>query len=133
MPLDTNGKNIDQIVETKVYKNFSDVPRVLYKPNELENGSLMAKIKSRNVLRVGYVPDIMPFAFFNKYGELVGYDIHMAYDLAEILNVSRIEFVPVNRRTEYDSVNNGSCDIIMAGVPLGSGNDRNGQVYIALY
>lgn len=118
MPLDTNGKSIDQIVETKVYKNFSDVPRVLYEPNALENGSLMAKIKSRNVLRVGYVPDIMPFAFFNKYGELVGYDIHMAYDLAEILNVSRIEFMPVNRRTEYDPVNNGSCDIIMAGVPL---------------
>jgi Na+/H+-dicarboxylate symporter/ABC-type amino acid transport substrate-binding protein len=118
MPLDVNEKRVDQIVETKVYKNYSDIPSVRDKPNALEDGSLMAKIKSRDVLRVGYNPDIMPFAFFNKYGELVGYDINMAYDLARILNVSSVEFVPVDQRTLYDRVNNASCDIIMAGVAL---------------
>ncbi len=118
MPLDANGKRFDQIVETRVYKNFSDDPSVRDEPNGTENGSLMAKIKSRDVLRVGYNPDIMPFAFFNKDGELVGYDIHMAYDLAIVLNVSRIEFVPVDQNTLFDRVENGSCDIIMADVAL---------------
>jgi len=97
MPLDASGKRFDQIVETKVYKNYSDVPAVRDEVNALEDGSLIEKIKRRDILRVGYNPDIMPFAFFNKDGELVGYDIQMAYDLAKILNVSRIEFVPVIR------------------------------------
>lgn len=118
MPMDVNGKGLDQIVKTKVYKNYSDVPSFRDKPNALGDSGLMAKIKGRDVLRVGYNPDIMPFAFFNKYDELVGYDIQMAYDLARILNVSSIEFVPVDQRTLYDRVNNGSCDIIMAGVAL---------------
>ncbi|MDD1758749.1 MAG: cation:dicarboxylase symporter family transporter [Methanotrichaceae archaeon] len=136
MPLDANGKRVNQIVETKVYKNFSDVPAVRDKLNVRENGSLMVKIKSRDVLRVGYNPDIMPFAFFNKDEELVGYDIHMAYDLAKILNVSRIEFVPVDQRTLFDRVNNGSCDIIMSGVALVPGMIGKGRFtspYIDLY
>ena len=105
---------------------------------EVEESSLMAKIKSRDVLRVGYNPDHMPFAFFNKDGELVGYDIHMAYDLAKILNVSHIEFVPVDSRTWVDRVNNGSCDIIMSGLGLvpemiGEGKCRYTTGYIDLH
>lgn len=118
MPLDVTGNRIGQSVETRVYRYYSEVPPVRDKPNALENGSLLSRIRGRDVLRVGYVPDIMPFAFFNKEGELVGYDIHMAYDLAGVLNVSKVEFVPVERRSGYDMVNNGSCDIIMSGVAL---------------
>ncbi len=136
MPLDINKKRVDQIVETKVYKNFSDVPAVRDEPNITENGGLMARIKGRGTLRVGYNPNTMPFAFFNKDGELVGYDIHMAYDLAKILNVSRIEFVPVDSRTFFERVNKGSCDIIMAGVAIVPGIIERGKFtspYIALH
>ncbi|MDD1752239.1 MAG: cation:dicarboxylase symporter family transporter [Methanotrichaceae archaeon] len=118
MPLDANGKKVDQLVETKVYKNYSDVPVVLDELLTLEDRNLMTKIRGRNVLRVGYNPDTMPFAFFNEDGDLVGYDIHMAYDLARVLNVSRIEFVPVNQSNLFDRVNNGSCDIIMSGIAM---------------
>jgi ABC-type amino acid transport substrate-binding protein len=57
----------------------------------------------------------------------VGYDIHMAYDLAKILNISRIEFVPVDRSNLFDSVNDGSCDIIMAGIGLVPGMIGKGR------
>jgi Na+/H+-dicarboxylate symporter/ABC-type amino acid transport substrate-binding protein len=138
MPLDANGKIFDQIVKTKVYKNFSDVPAIRDELNALEDGSLIEKIKRRDILRVGYNPNIMPFAFFNKDGELVGYDIHMAYELAKILNVSCIEFIPVDSRTWTDSVNNGSCDIIMSGLGLvpgmiGEGRCRFTSGYIDLH
>jgi len=118
MPLDAYGNRADQIIETGVYKSFSDVPLTLNKSNVSENGSLMEKIKSRDVLRVGYSPDNMPFAFFNNEGELVGYDIQMAYDLARILNVSQLEFVPIDSSTWVERVNNGSCDLIMSGLAL---------------
>jgi len=118
MPLDANGNRVDQALETKVYRNYSDVPLVQDTSRALENGSLFGQIKSRDVLRVGYNPDRMPLAYFNKDGELVGYDIQMAYDLARTLNVSRIEFIPMDRGTFLDRVNNGSCDIVMAGMVL---------------
>jgi len=121
MPLDAYGNRADQIIETGVYKSFSDVPLTLNKSNVSENGSLMEKIKSRDVLRVGYSPDNMPFAFFNNEGDLVGYDIQMAYDLARILNVSQLEFVPIDSSTWVERVNNGSCDLIMSGLALAPG------------
>jgi Na+/H+-dicarboxylate symporter/ABC-type amino acid transport substrate-binding protein len=118
MPLDINGERVGSNLQTKVYKNYTDAHLNLDKPSDLENGSLIEKIKRRDILRVGYSPGNMPFAFFNKDGELVGYDIQMAYDLAKILNVSHVEFVPVDSRTWVDRVNNGSCDIIMSGLAL---------------
>jgi ABC-type amino acid transport substrate-binding protein len=127
MPLDANGERVDQTLETRVYKSISEVSTIGTITDASKDGGLMADIKSRDVLRVGYNSDAMPFSFLNKNGELVGYDIHMAYDLAKILNISRIEFVPVDRSNLFDSVNNGSCDIIMAGVGLVPGMIGKGR------
>ena len=112
MPPEVRGAGI----AATVYRNYSDVPLI---PDTPPSGlSLLQQIRSRDVLRVGYIPDMMPLAYFNRDGDLVGYDIHMAYDLARTLNVSRIEFIPVDRETFLDRVNNGSCDIVMSGVVL---------------
>jgi Na+/H+-dicarboxylate symporter/ABC-type amino acid transport substrate-binding protein len=112
MPPEVRGAGID----TTVYRNYSDVPPV--QDTSPAGESLLTQIRSRDVLRVGYIPDMMPLAYFNRDGDLVGYDIHMAYDLARTLNVSRIEFIPVDRETFLDRVNTGSCDIVMSGVVL---------------
>jgi Na+/H+-dicarboxylate symporter/ABC-type amino acid transport substrate-binding protein len=117
MPQDIMGANVNQTLETTIYKTYAEVPPV-QDTAPAKNGSLLQRIRNRDVLRVGYDPDTMPLAYFNKDGDLVGYDIHMAYDLARTLNVSRIEFIPVDQETFLDRVNNGSCDIVMAGVLL---------------
>ena len=62
----------------------------------------------------------MPFVFFNGLGELVGYDVQMAYDLAMFINVSRIEFVPITGDSIADSLNRGYCDIVMSSVMVTS-------------
>ena len=41
------------------------------------------RIRARNVLRVGYIPDRLPFAFVNATGELVGMDVELAGRLAQ--------------------------------------------------
>ncbi|HNL86739.1 MAG TPA: transporter substrate-binding domain-containing protein, partial [Methanoregulaceae archaeon] len=115
MPPEVSGREID----TTIYRNYSDVP--LIPDTSPARESLFNQIRSRDVLRVGYNPDMMPLAYFNRDGDLVGYDIHMAYDLARTLNVSRIEFIPVDRETFLDRVNDGSCDIVMSGVVLVTG------------
>jgi Na+/H+-dicarboxylate symporter/ABC-type amino acid transport substrate-binding protein len=88
--------------------------------------SMLEVIHKRGSLRVGYVPSMIPYCYFNAAGELVGFDVEMAHKLAAELGVS-LEFVPI------DLANRGSwsvteslgmrldgiyCDIIMAGVPL---------------
>ncbi len=53
----------------------------------------LAAIRASGVLRVGYNGDVPPFSYWNGRGELVGFDISFAYELARDLGV-RLEFVP---------------------------------------
>ena len=82
------------------------------------------QIRERGVLRVGYNSNNVPFAFFNGKGELVGYDVEMAYDLARTLNVSRIEFVPITGTTLAESLDSGYCDIVMSAVVVNARQAR---------
>ena len=67
---------------------------------------------------MGYNSDCIPFVFFNKNESLVGYDVQMAYDLAQFLNVSKIEFVPITGDLIPDYLNRGVCDIVMSSVTV---------------
>ena len=73
------------------------------------------RIHARGAIRVGYLPDNLPFAYFNAAGDLVGFDIEMAHTLARDLGVG-LEFVPIDRDRMAEQVNTGYCDIIMSGV-----------------
>ena len=76
--------------------------------------SRLAWIQTQKLLRVGYLPDNLPFAYFNGKGDLVGFDIEMAHGLARDLGV-QLAFVPVERDRMTAQVNEGYCDIIMSG------------------
>jgi Na+/H+-dicarboxylate symporter len=54
----------------------------------------LAQIRQRGTLRIGYDPANLPFSFFNLDGELVGFDVELAQNLAESFGV-RAEFVPI--------------------------------------
>jgi Na+/H+-dicarboxylate symporter len=59
-------------------------------------GERLAAVGSRKMLRVGYLPDALPFAFVNGRGDLTGFDVALMHQLALELGV-RLEFVPVGR------------------------------------
>ena len=69
------------------------------------------------MLRVGYLPDALPFAFVNQAGDLVGFDIELAHDLARELGVT-LAFVPVDRDTMAAQLADGYCDLVMSGVAV---------------
>ena len=50
----------------------------------------------------------------------MGYDVQMAYDLANFINVSRIEFVPITGETIASSLNQDLCDIAMSSIMVTS-------------
>jgi len=124
LPPDPAGNRLDQIVNTTVYLHREDVPAVV--PAGSGTRDEIRQIRERGVLRVGYNSNNVPFVFFNGRGELVGYDVEMAYDLARAMNVSRIAFVPVTGTTLAESVDSGYCDIVMSAVMVDA--DRLGQM-----
>jgi Na+/H+-dicarboxylate symporter len=82
-----------------------------------EDRAPLDAIAARGALRVGYVADSLPFAFFNRRGDLVGFDIELAHRLAAELGVGLV-LVPVDREKMAEQLDSGYCDIVMSGVAL---------------
>jgi Na+/H+-dicarboxylate symporter/ABC-type amino acid transport substrate-binding protein len=76
--------------------------------------TIAARVKERHLLRVGYFDDSMPYVYFNARGQLVGFDVEMAEQLASDLGVGA-EFVPVSRRLLDEGVDSSLCDVVMSG------------------
>ena len=74
-------------------------------------------IAARGVLRVGYLPDALPFSFVNQAGDLVGFDVELAHNLARELGVT-LAFVPLDRDTMAAQLDAGYCDLVMSGVAV---------------
>ena len=78
---------------------------------------ILQSVRERGALRVGYMRDALPFSFFNAKGDLVGFDVELAHQLARELRV-RVEFIPIDRARIVEQIENDDCDIIMAGVAV---------------
>lgn len=106
---------LTQGVEAKFYRSradyLRDFPRAGLQPGE----TVLGRIQRTQTLRVGYGRDIVPFAYSNDKGELVGYDVACAYDLARALNV-RLVFVPVVYDKVEQDFRQGIMDIWAGGV-----------------
>ncbi len=74
-------------------------------------------ILQRGTLRVGYLKNRLPFAFRNKAGNVVGYDMAMMHSLAQDLGVS-LEILLVDWSQVNDAVNSGKVDIVIGGISL---------------
>ncbi len=81
------------------------------------SSSVLERIRQRSVVRVGYFEDSLPFAFFNRRGELVGLDIEMALQLAQDLEV-KAELVPIDRGILDTGLNPADCDVVMSGAAV---------------
>ncbi len=115
----SGGYDKDEIVASMQLLEKS-VPSVIVEaepnPVPLRPGqSTLSRIAERGIIRVGYIPDNLPFSYLNSKGELVGFDIDMAQRLAEILEV-KIEFVPFSLDQLSDALEKDYFDIAMSGI-----------------
>jgi Na+/H+-dicarboxylate symporter len=103
-----------QLVDDKVPVVVLDEPAP--NPVPLAPGqSRLTRIRERGVIRIGFNENNVPFTFFSQRGDLVGFDIEMAHQLADDLGVS-IEFVPVTTEKMADQLDADHCDLVMAGL-----------------
>lgn len=80
-------------------------------------GPLLERIHARGRLRVGYLEDSLPYVFGNARGELVGFDVEMAHELADVLGVD-LELARLSRARLEGHLEGGDCDLIMSGVAV---------------
>ncbi len=76
-------------------------------------GSRLDHIFERGSLQVGYRPNNLPCSFLTPQDELVGFDVEMAYALAEDLGVS-LRFVPFEFDRLGAMLSSGQIDIAMS-------------------
>ena len=78
-------------------------------------GSLLDTIQITGEIRVGYNPNMIPFSYKNSDGELVGYDIAFAYQLARDLDV-RLRLLPFSWDRLNDDLKDRRFDLVASGV-----------------
>ena len=79
--------------------------------------SVLDGVRSRGRIRVGFLPDQRPYSHFNARGQLAGFDIDMAHELARELGVA-VEFAPLERTRLAEDLEAGRVDLVMAGLAL---------------
>jgi ABC-type amino acid transport substrate-binding protein len=77
--------------------------------------SLLDSVRERGRIRIGFVATQRPYSHFNTRGELVGFDVEMAHELARELGVTA-EFAPLPRERLVEALESGRVDVVMAGV-----------------
>ncbi len=85
--------------------------------DSLEMEGKQESAKTRQVLRVGLFPDNLPWSYLNGEGDLAGYDVEVAHQLAYHLNC-QLEFYFVEKEKAPLFLENGIIDILMSGVPI---------------
>jgi proton glutamate symport protein len=81
------------------------------------SGDALRRIRERGVLRVGYAPNRLPYAFRSEAGELVGFDVEMAHALARDLRV-RVDFFRVDVDRMPALLDSGALDVVMTGLAI---------------
>jgi Na+/H+-dicarboxylate symporter len=86
-------------------------------PAVVPGETVLERIRRTGVLRVGYLPDNLPFSYFNINDQLVGFDVDMALMLAFDLGC-RAEFYPVKLRAIPRVLEEHRVDIVMSGIRI---------------
>jgi len=80
------------------------------------SGGVVESIRTRGLLRVGFLERHIPFTFPDEQGVLMGFDVEMANILAKDLGVE-VAFVDIleDDAPMSRSLDRGECDIVMSG------------------
>ena len=81
-------------------------------------------IKKRDYIIVGVKTDSPPFGYYDKNDKLVGFDIDIAYAIAERIfgekSYANVRFVPVNTQNRISKLNSKEVDILVATMSINS-------------
>lgn len=107
---------IENPVEAEVITDLEDWEEFKRShPAEISSESLLANILKTGIIRVGYDTRNIPYCYINEIGELAGYDIAYAYQLARDLDC-KLTFVPVKIDELGKQLSSGYYDVAMSAI-----------------
>ena len=106
---------IEYPVKMVVLKKYPEQSMLEQAFTSAPGSNRLKEIKARGVLRVGYNPNARPFTYFNAEGDLVGFDVAMANQLAKDLGCT-LKFIPIRYNNIGKGLNSNTIDIAMAGI-----------------
>ena len=81
-------------------------------------GPVLDSIKKRGLVRIAVVPDRLPFVFYTRDGNLVGFDVEMAHELARNLRV-KLALVELREFAQLSQLlETGRVDLAMTGIAV---------------
>ena len=82
----------------------------------------LSQIESRGKLIVGVKEDTAPFGYRDKNGNIIGFDIDIARNIAKTIlgNENKLELVPVNDANRILKLSSGEIDILIATMSITS-------------
>lgn len=92
---------------------------------QLAESSVLNRVVKNGVLRVGMDPGYMPFEMRNKQGNVIGFDVELAEQMAKALGV-KLELVPTAWDGIIPALMTDKFDIIMSGMTITA--ERNLQI-----
>ena len=93
---------------------------LILKPEKYIEKDIYDSIIERGYIKIGVNTDSKPFAFYDKNGELNGYDIDLSKYIAEyVLGTNKkIEFIPVTPSNRLLKISTGEVDIVIATMTI---------------
>jgi polar amino acid transport system substrate-binding protein len=76
---------------------------------------VLAAIQQTGTVRIGVKVDVEPFGYINATGEVVGFEMDLAKDIARRLGV-RLQAVPVSTENRFQKLELGEVDLLLATV-----------------
>lgn len=98
---------------------FAALPLACTEKAQTTHESAIDRIVSNGVLRIGMDPGYMPFEMKDRQGDLIGFDVDLAYLLGDAMGV-RIEFVPPSGSfaSLMDDLYANRFDMILSGMTI---------------
>ena len=72
-------------------------------------------IRERGSIRVGYLPDRLPYAFTNEDGDIVGFDMELVHALGSQIGVS-VSVVRLSLEGVPEALSDGRIDLLIGGI-----------------
>jgi len=93
---------------------------LILKPDKYVQSDMYEDIIKKKFIKVGINSEIKPFAFKDKKGDLSGYNVDLAKNIAEYLlnNREAVEFIPVTPENRLLKLSTGEVDIIIAAMTI---------------
>lgn len=94
---------------------------ILFKPtNEFDENDLYTEIIQRGYIKVGINPDSQPFGFYDKEGNIIGYDADLAGYIAQYIvkNPAKVKFIPVTPSNRLIKASTGEVDMVISTVTI---------------